>query len=114
MIGFEAGSAVREVIDVAVKAAGERLDAIMELRSIEGIKHMVSAGIGIGFVSQFALRAGEGLACRDGRLARKLAVVHRSDRAPSPAAREFEKLLSRAGWRPSPRSGLHQARLSSD
>ena len=37
MVGFEAGSAVREVIDRASTAAGVRLDVVMELRTIEGI-----------------------------------------------------------------------------
>jgi len=93
MVGFEAGSAVREVIDRASVAAGVRLDVVMELRSIEGIQQMVAAGIGVGFVSRFAVGEGRGLACRDGRLARKLAIVRRADRVASAAAREFEKVL---------------------
>src|SRR5690606_29271805 len=52
LIGFEAGSAVREVIDRAAAAAGVALDVVMELRSIESIKSMVAAGIGVGFVSR--------------------------------------------------------------
>ena len=93
VVGFEAGSAVRDVIDLAARAAGVSLNVVMELRSIESIKQMVGAGIGLGFVSKFALREGEGLACRDGRLVRRLAVVRRSDRLPSAAVREFERLL---------------------
>ena len=93
LVGFEAGSAVREVIDRASAAAGVRLDVVMELRTIEGIKQMVAAGIGVGFVSRFALREGEGLACRDGRLARKMAIVKRGDRGLSAAAQEFERIL---------------------
>jgi DNA-binding transcriptional LysR family regulator len=93
MVGFEAGSAVREVIDRASGAAGVRLDVVMELRTIEGIKQMVGAGIGVGFVSRFALREGEGLVCRDGRLVRKMAIVKRGDRQLSVAAREFETEL---------------------
>ncbi len=93
VVGFEAGSAVREVIDSAASRAGVVLNYVMELRSIESIKGMVSTGIGVGFVSRFALGDGEGLACRDGRLARQLAIVRRRDRVPGAAASAFEQAL---------------------
>lgn len=93
VVGFEAGSAVREVIDRGASAAGVALNVVMELRSIESIKQMVGAGIGVGFVSRFALRQGEGLACREGRLARMLALVRRRDRVPGAALAAFEKAL---------------------
>ena len=47
-IGFEAGTAVRSVIDDAATEAGVALDVVMELRSIEAIKQMVRARIGEG------------------------------------------------------------------
>lgn len=93
VVAFEAGSAVREVIDRAAGAAGVALNVVMELRSIESIKQMVDAGIGVGFVSKFALRTSEGLTCRDARLVRSLALVKRRDRLPGDAAREFERAL---------------------
>lgn len=93
VVAFEAGTAVRELVDRAALAAGVELGVVMELRSIESIKQMVAAGIGVGFVSRFALAEGEGLACREGRLGRQLAVVRRRDRRPSPAAAEFERVL---------------------
>ncbi|HVZ94072.1 MAG TPA: LysR substrate-binding domain-containing protein [Phycisphaerales bacterium] len=96
VVAFEAGSAVREVIDRAAAGAGVALNVVMELRSIETIKRMVDAGIGVGFVSRFALKTGEGLACRDGKLARRMAIVRRRDRIPSPAVREFEQALMRS------------------
>ena len=92
-VSFEAGTAVRELVDSAAKAAGVKLDVVMELRSIESIKSMVSAGIGIGLVSRFALTPDQGLTCRDAKLSRTLAVIRRRDRIPSRAAAEFEKLL---------------------
>lgn len=92
-VSFEAGTAVRELIDSAAKAAGVKLDVVMELRSIESIKSMVDAGIGVGLVSRFALSDAEGMTCRDGKLARTLAVIRRRDRIPSRAAAEFEKML---------------------
>jgi DNA-binding transcriptional LysR family regulator len=100
VIAFEAGTAVRSLIDQASLAAGVSLSVVMELRSIESIKRMVAAGIGVGFVSRFALgggrgggEVGEGLSCREARLSRSLAIVRRADRIPSPAAAEFEKEL---------------------
>jgi DNA-binding transcriptional LysR family regulator len=93
VVAFEAGSAVRAVIDEASHAAGVTLDVAMELRSIESIKQMVAAGIGVGFVSRFALGSQQGLACREGRLSRSLAIVRRRDRLPSPAVATFERRL---------------------
>lgn len=96
-VAFEAGTAVRTIIDSAAAAAGVSLNVVMELRSIESIKSMVHAGIGVGIVSRFALASGEGRACREGRLARELAVVRRRDRVPSHAAAAFEREL-RSKW----------------
>ena len=93
VVAFEAGTAVRELVDLASGKAGVALSVVMELRSIESIKQMVAAGIGVGFVSRFALKPGEGLGCRDGKLSRQLAIVRRRDLVPSAAAREFERVL---------------------
>lgn len=97
VVGFEAGTAVRAVVDRAAGHAHVTLNYVMELRSIESIKRMVEAGIGVGFVSRFALEDGDGaeagLVCRDGRLSRRLAIVRRADRVPSPAAARFEQEL---------------------
>ncbi len=94
IVAFEHGTAVREVIDRASQAAGVALDVVMELRSIESIKRMVAAGIGVGFVSRFALEKAEGLACRDQRLTRSLALIRRRGRSPGPAAAAFERVLA--------------------
>lgn len=97
-VAFEAGTAVRGVVDRAAAAAGVTLSVVMELRSIESIKSMVDAGIGVALVSRFALEGSAGLACRDGKLSRSLALIRRRDRAASPAAEAFEKeLLTRVG-----------------
>jgi len=101
-VGFEAGSAVRDVIDGAASKAGVTLDVVMELRSIGSIKSMVRAGVGVGFVSRFALNddAGPGLTSRDGSLTRRLALVRRKDRVPGPAAAAFERAMKTT--RPTP------------
>ncbi|MEO1718183.1 MAG: LysR family transcriptional regulator [Planctomycetota bacterium] len=95
VVAFEAGSAVRAVIDEAAARGGVSLGVVMEVRSLESIQRMVGAGVGIGFVSRLALDRGsaKGLTCRDGRLVRELAVIRRRDRVPSPAAAVFERVL---------------------
>ena len=93
VVAFEAGSAVRDLIDRAASAAGISLSIVMELRSIDSIKQMVAAGIGVGFVSKFALRPGEGLIPKDAKMSRQLAIVKRRDRALSPAASACEQML---------------------
>lgn len=98
VIAFEGESAVRAVLDEAAGAHGVSLNVVVELRAIESIRRMVHAGVGVGFVSRFALgeEAGDeqsGLTCRDGRIVRELAVVRRRDRQPSPAAAAFERVL---------------------
>jgi DNA-binding transcriptional LysR family regulator len=112
VVGFEAGSAVRLLIDDAATKAGVTLNYVMELRSIEGIKEMVAAGIGVAFVSRFALHAGAetsplshpphprdarlvGLALKAGTLSRTLAMVAPRDRIKSPAADAFAQELTR-------------------
>lgn len=96
VVGFEAGSSVRAVIDQAAAVHGVSLEVVVELRSIEGIARMVRAGVGVGFVSRMALSDTASLACRDGRVVRGLALVRRRDRSPAPAAVAFEQDLVRA------------------
>ncbi len=93
VVAFEAGTAVREMIDRASAAAGVPLNVVMELRSLESIKQMVAAGIGVGFVSRFGLGAGEGLGCRDERLSRRLGIARRRDMPISAAVGAFEKAM---------------------
>lgn len=94
VIGFEAGSAVREVVDQAAAASGISLDIVMELRSIQSIQQMVAAGVGVGFVSRLSENKGiPSLTPKDTPLVRKLAIVRRSDHTPSTAVSEFERRL---------------------
>lgn len=54
----ERGSGTRHVVEQALKAAGlklRNLRVVIELDSTEAIKSAVEAGLGIGFVSQWAL-----------------------------------------------------------
>lgn len=108
-VAFEAGTAVRDIIDRAAADSGVVLNVVMELRSIESIQSMVRAGIGVGLVSRFALPLGEGLPCRDSKLSRALTIVRRRDRVPSPATAEFESQLTSL-WRRKATRGTKNAR----
>jgi LysR family cyn operon transcriptional activator len=94
VVAFEAGTAVRELVDGAAARARVTLSVVMELRSIESIKRMVGAGIGVGFVSRFAVTEGDGLSAGGG-LSRVLAVATREGRSPSAAVEALEKALAR-------------------
>lgn len=95
VIGFEAGSAVREVVDAAAASSGITLDVVMELRSIQSIQQMVAAGVGVGFVSRLsdAPKRLPSLTPKGEPLIRELAIVRRSDHTPSTAVAEFERRL---------------------
>ncbi|TXD35966.1 LysR family transcriptional regulator [Lujinxingia vulgaris] len=94
LVLFEAGSAVRNLIDARILEAGVDADIVMELRSIESLKQMVAQGIGAAFVSQHALTGSEhGLMARANPLRRTLAVCYRSDRTLPAAAQAFLDLM---------------------
>ncbi|TNE51211.1 MAG: LysR family transcriptional regulator [Deltaproteobacteria bacterium] len=90
LVLFEAGSAVRDLIDEGFRQARVEPTIVMELRSIESIKQMVGQGIGAGFVSGFALADSQGgLSCRSHSLRRQLGIVYRSNKRMSRAASAF-------------------------
>ncbi len=93
VIAFEAGSAVRKIIDQGAAAHGVTLEVVMELRSIESIVQMVRANIGVGFVSKHGLPPEMGVRCRDSGLTRALGVIRTLDRLPSRASAVFEEML---------------------
>ncbi|HRE88765.1 MAG TPA: LysR family transcriptional regulator substrate-binding protein, partial [Myxococcota bacterium] len=68
---------------------------VMELRSIDAIQQMVREGIGAAFVSRWSLPDGQrGLKPGDLPLLRRLGLVWRADREPSPSARAFLAAMS--------------------
>ena len=100
VIAFEAGSAVRQAVDEAARREGVVLHVVTELRSIEGIRRLVAEGVGIGFVSRYALgntldAAGgvRALRCKDAPIVRQMSVVRRRDHMPSPAVEAFERVM---------------------
>lgn len=96
LVSFERGSAVRKMIDDAADGAGVQLQVVVELRSVQSMLRMIESGVGVGFVSKFALGKGHGLSCAArGELERTLAIVRRRDRVPNHAAAAFERALLR-------------------
>ena len=103
----ERGSGTRRVIEMALERQGVKrnsLHIVMELDSTEAIKSAVEAGLGIGFVSRWAiakdLRLGnnfkivelEGL-----RIKREFLVVYASGPEPQGVAFEFRRRYHNVG-----------------
>lgn len=104
----ERGSGTRHVIELALERQGIKrgsLHIVMELDSTEAIKSAVEAGLGIGFVSRWAIAKDrrldssfkivpvEGL-----RIKREFFVAYASGPEPLGLAMEFRRfLMSRAG-----------------
>ena len=94
LVLFEAGSAVRALIDSRFEAEGIKPEIVMELRSIEAIKQMVAEGIGAAFVSRYALASPrDGLRAAKGPIRRQLSVVWRTDRTLGSASRAFLEMM---------------------
>lgn len=101
LIGFEAGTAVRRLIDSALRAAGVEPHVMMELRSVGAILRMVESTGSLAFVSELAVsrrrqRGGpavEVVPLGGLRVERQLSVVCNRDRALSPAAAAFAETL---------------------
>jgi DNA-binding transcriptional LysR family regulator len=103
LIGFEAESAIRALIDKALRAAGVELNVVMEVRSIAAILRLVDSTASLGFVSELSARGRPTIAVQGLRIARELGLVTRRGRAISPAAQAFAELLGSERPREAPR-----------
>src|SRR6059036_495095 len=102
----EDGSATRSVTERALQRAGVRFKVAMELDHTEAIKQGVMAGLGVAFVSIYAVR-GEvatgrlrALRLRGIRIPRHFHVIHHEARRVTASARAFMELLEEAARRP--------------
>ncbi len=98
LVGFEAGSAIRQIVDDALTRAGVALEVVMELRSIPAILRMVATTGNLAFVSRLGLQGQTGvreIAVPGLNVERRLAVVTRRGSQPSPAAVAFARELAR-------------------
>ncbi|MFT4540149.1 MAG: DNA-binding transcriptional LysR family regulator [Planctomycetota bacterium] len=99
LVGFESPSAIRQLIDGALRDAGVQVKVVMELRSIPAILRMVAATHCLAFVSQMGV--GSGVEAQDLRvlsvsglkITRGLAVIRKRNRPMSPAAESFARRL---------------------
>jgi len=102
----EQGSATRLVTERALRQAGVKVTIAMELDHIEAIKQAVIAGLGVAFVSTYAV-GGEiatrrlyGVRLKGLRLRRHFHVIHNEARSLTASARAFVALLSPDGRGP--------------
>jgi LysR family cyn operon transcriptional activator len=96
VVGFEAGSAIRQIIDASLREAGVEMNVVMELRSIPAIVRMVAITGNLGFVSRMGVEAETEvrvLRVRGLDVRRRLAVIARRGAVLSPAAAAFATRL---------------------
>jgi len=102
----ELGSGVRHLVETACHAEGLHPDPSLELAGVEGIKHAVRAGLGVGFVSKLSMRHENGslVACRIGKqgLLRTLSILVPHAHASSRAAQRFMQACLSAGINATP------------
>lgn len=94
----ERGSATQAVVENSLRVAGLQLEAVIELGNPEAIKQAVQSGLGIAFISNFAIETELSaktliaLKVKNLRIARELKIVHRKDKHLPRAAIEFIEL----------------------
>lgn len=102
VVGFEAGTAVRRLIDGVLRDANAEVNVVMELRSVAAILQMVETTNSLAFVSELAVRGG-GLRRHPGvvplkvrglNIQRELALISRKGRSLSTAAGAFVEVLT--------------------
>ena len=95
-VAFEAGSALRQIIDSKLRDAGVEVNVVMELRSIPAILRMVATTGNLAFVSQLGMEKRSevvAVAVQGLRIERRLAVIARRGVTLSPAAGAFTRRL---------------------
>ena len=109
LVGFESPSAIRSLIDGALRDAGVHVNVVMELRSIPAILRMVATTGRLAFVSKLGIgretdsaKEVHALSVTGLNIARDLAIIRKRGRPLSPAAAEFAATLARVCRRQSP------------
>jgi len=95
-VAFEAGSALRQIIDSKLRDAGVEVNVVMELRSIPAILRMVSTTGNLAFVSQLGMEQQNDVVAvtvQGLRIERRLAIIARRGARLSPAADAFTQRL---------------------
>jgi DNA-binding transcriptional LysR family regulator len=100
----ESGSATRATIVAQLQQADFELETVIEMENPESIKKAVQSGLGIAFISKFAIatelkaKTLMAIRVRDLTIARELKIVHRKDKHLSRAALAFIEIASFAGF----------------
>ena len=91
----EQGSATRSIVAAHLRKSRIEVEAVMEMANPESVKKAVQSGLGIAFISAFAvvseLKAKTLVAVkiRNLEIRRELKIVYRKDKHLSPAAKAF-------------------------
>jgi DNA-binding transcriptional LysR family regulator len=97
-VGFEGGSAIRQIVDASLREAGVAINVIMELRSIPAILRMVATTDSLAFVSQLGVQGQDlvrEIPVKRLTITRRLGLATRRGHTLSPVAGRFaERLLS--------------------
>jgi DNA-binding transcriptional LysR family regulator len=96
LVGFEQGTAIRQIIDRSLFAAGARVDVVMELRSIPSILKMVATTGSLAFVSRLSLTRESGVVpvpVRGLSISRALGLASRHGSSLPAAAAAFSTVL---------------------
>ncbi|MFI5296984.1 MAG: LysR family transcriptional regulator [Polyangiales bacterium] len=96
LVGFEAGSAIRQLIDTSLREAGVEMNVQMELRSIAAIVGMVASTQSLAFVSRLGVEGRVGvriLEVRGLNIQRRMGVISKLGRPLSAAAKAFAGML---------------------
>jgi molybdate transport repressor ModE-like protein len=101
LVGFEAGTALRWLIDAALRKSQVELNVVMELRSVAAILQMVETTGSLAFVSELAVTSDNPrralsvvrVRVRGLEIVRELGLISKLGRSLSPAAREFSSML---------------------
>jgi len=91
-IGYEGGSAIRQIIDRTLRDLNVEMNVVMELRSIPAMLRMVETTGSLAFVSELAVpRRGtvRVVPVRGLDAVRRLALIEKRGRPLSPAAQQF-------------------------
>jgi DNA-binding transcriptional LysR family regulator len=97
----ESGSATRATIVTQLQQANFELETVIEMENPESIKKAVQSGLGIAFISKFAIatelkaKTLTAIRVRDLTINRELKIVHRKDKHLSRAALAFIEMARR-------------------
>ena len=93
LVGFEAGTAIRDLVDTALRQAGVSMKVMMELRSIGAILKMVEITSSLAFISELGAPSGRAIKVQGLNVTRRLALVSKKGRPLSPAAHAFAQAI---------------------